>query len=56
MAAGCNEENCNCPKTDCPRHGKCCQCINNHLRPEQPNMVYCMRVKIGEVTAGDKAK
>ncbi len=26
----CNEANCTCPKKECPRHGKCCECIMNH--------------------------
>jgi len=39
--ANCNEQNCTCPKNACPRHGKCCQCINFHR--EQENIVYCMR-------------
>ncbi|MDS1030923.1 hypothetical protein RDV78_10795 [Bacillota bacterium LX-D] len=40
MAQNCNEENCNCPKKDCERHGKCCQCINFHVESE--SLVYCM--------------
>lgn len=38
----CNEENCTCPKTTCPRHGKCCECIMAHR--EKDSLVYCMRV------------
>ena len=52
--AGCNEENCNCPKTECERHGKCCECINHHRAPDvvgiQP-LVFCLR-HLGAQTAG----
>lgn len=37
----CNEENCTCPKTTCPRHGKCCECIMNHRGND--SLVFCMR-------------
>ena len=36
-----NERNCTCPKTTCPRHGKCCECIMNHR--EHGSLVFCMR-------------
>ncbi len=39
--ANCNEENCTCPKAQCERHGKCCECINFHR--EYENKVFCMR-------------
>lgn len=39
--AGCNEQNCTCPKADCERHGKCCECINFHR--EKENLVHCLR-------------
>jgi hypothetical protein len=48
--AGCNEENCTCPKTDCPRHGKCCECVMNHRRPDTL-LVYCLRERAGELAA-----
>ncbi|WP_372714570.1 hypothetical protein [Ilyobacter sp.] len=37
----CNKENCTCPNTECIRHGKCCECINNHM--ENGITVYCMK-------------
>lgn len=40
--AGCNEEKCLCPNKDCPRHGKCCECVNYH-RDEQKNLPVCLR-------------
>jgi len=39
--AGCNEQNCTCPNSECARHGKCCECINFHR--EKENLVYCLR-------------
>jgi len=44
--ANCNEENCTCPKKDCERHGKCCECINFHRN--MGNKVSCMRDKVEE--------
>lgn len=44
----CNEKNCTCPKVDCPRHGKCCECINNHR--SKNGLVYCMK-QIAEAQA-----
>lgn len=41
--AGCNEANCTCPKVECERHGKCCECINHHRK--LGNQVSCMRDK-----------
>lgn len=40
--AGCNEAKCTCPNTDCPRHGKCCECVNFH-RDERQNFPMCLR-------------
>lgn len=37
----CNEANCTCPKTTCPRHGTCCECIMNHRG--NGSLVFCMR-------------
>ena len=37
----CNEANCTCTKTTCPRHGTCCECIMNHRG--NGSLVYCMR-------------
>ena len=44
--ANCNEENCTCPKIECERHGKCCQCVNFHR--EKDNLVYCFREIAGK--------
>lgn len=32
---------CLCPKTDCPNHGKCCQCVKAHQGKE--NLPVCLR-------------
>lgn len=37
----CNEANCTCPKTTCPRHCTCCECIMNHRG--NGSLVFCMR-------------
>ncbi|MCG6894099.1 MAG: hypothetical protein LJE65_10870 [Desulfobacteraceae bacterium] len=38
---------CSCPKTDCPRHGICCQCILAHKRrtddPLAKRLPHCLR-------------
>ncbi len=38
---------CSCPKTDCPRHGVCCECILFHREREGEPVVkrlpHCMR-------------
>ena len=44
--SGCNEQNCICPKTDCERHGKCCECINHHRKKN--GLVYCMKQIVKE--------
>jgi hypothetical protein len=45
---------CSCPKTDCSRHGLCCQCILAHKqRPDSPlskRFPHCLRDLLGEVT------
>ncbi|MCK9322694.1 MAG: hypothetical protein M0P07_01840 [Candidatus Methanomethylophilaceae archaeon] len=35
-------EKCDCPKTECPRHGKCCECVAYH-RDEKQNIPVCLR-------------
>jgi hypothetical protein len=36
-----NENECICPKKDeCPRHGKCCDCVKNHR--ESDSLPFCM--------------
>lgn len=32
---------CNCPKVDCPNHGKCCDCVANHKAKGQ--LPFCLR-------------
>ncbi|MFA6805638.1 MAG: hypothetical protein WCQ23_03690 [Candidatus Methanomethylophilaceae archaeon] len=36
------EPNCVCPKTDCPRHGHCKECVAFH-RDEKKNYPACLR-------------
>ncbi|MEW5955404.1 MAG: hypothetical protein AB1626_02595 [Candidatus Micrarchaeota archaeon] len=38
-----NERKCPCSKTDCPRHGICCECIRYHRSNEQHPKPACMR-------------
>jgi len=37
-----NKHECTCPKTDCPRHGKCCDCVAFH-REGNVNLPVCLR-------------
>jgi len=37
-----NRAACPCPG-DCPRHGKCCQCIQHHLKVG--GYPYCIRLR-----------
>ena len=41
MSTSCNIGNCPCKKKECPRHGKCCACINHHRN--NGKLVACMR-------------
>lgn len=34
--------NCNCPKTECPRHGNCMACVEAH-KSEGKNIPFCLR-------------
>ncbi len=38
---------CSCPKTDCPRHGLCCECIAAHKNRVNDPMIkrfpHCLR-------------
>ena len=47
---GCNEKNCTCPKVECERHGKCCECVNHHQQPGM-TIVYCFRGMVEEQIA-----
>ncbi|MFA5452565.1 MAG: hypothetical protein WC248_03230 [Candidatus Methanomethylophilaceae archaeon] len=33
---------CTCPKVDCSRHAKCCDCVAYH-RDEKKNLPVCLR-------------
>ncbi len=36
-----NKIRCNCSAKDCPRRGKCCECIAHHFKKEQlPGCVF----------------
>lgn len=50
--AGCNESNCLCPDKDCPRHGKCCECVMAHR--EHKNLPMCMRIMLEKKKAENK--
>jgi hypothetical protein len=43
---------CSCPKTDCPRHGICCECILNHKNRENVKKIvrfpHCLREMVQE--------
>jgi hypothetical protein len=43
---------CSCPKTDCPRHGVCCECILDHKHRENVKMIvrfpHCLRELVQE--------
>ncbi|MBU1203560.1 MAG: hypothetical protein KKG60_00650 [Nanoarchaeota archaeon] len=34
-----NKQKCDCPETDCVRHGKCCECVAYHRKLGQ--LPYC---------------
>ena len=36
-----NVNECSCPKTDCERHKKCCECVKSHK--ERGYLPYCLR-------------
>ena len=35
-----NENECACPKVECPRHGKCCDCVVRHR--DNDSLPFCM--------------
>jgi len=43
---------CSCPKTECPRHGLCCECILDHKNREDVKMIvrfpHCLREQVQE--------
>ena len=46
--------NCNCPKTECPRHGDCMACVEAHKAVEGGKIPYCRspgRACPGDLTA-----
>jgi len=38
-------QNCNCPKTECPRHGNCNDCVEFH-KTEGKKIPFCLRFMI----------
>ena len=38
--------NCDCPKTDCPRHGDYIACVEAHKAVEGGKIPYCLRFMI----------
>lgn len=38
--------NCNCPKTECPRHGDCMACVEAHKAVEGGKIPYCLRFMV----------
>jgi len=36
----CGDKKCNCPKTECPNHKKCCSCVIKHRSSD--SLPYCM--------------
>ena len=37
---------CNCPKTECPRHGNCMEFVEAHKAVEGGKIPYCLRFMI----------
>ena len=37
--------NCNCPKTECPRHGNCMECVEFHKK-EGKKIPFCLRFMV----------
>ena len=37
---------CNCPKTECPRHGDCMACVEAHKAVEGGKIPYCLRFMV----------
>ena len=38
--------NCNCPKTECPRHGNCMECVEHHKSIPGGKIPFCMRYMV----------
>jgi len=38
--------NCNCPKTECPRHGKCMECVEAHKAVPGGKIPFCLRFMV----------
>lgn len=38
--------NCNCPKTECPRHGDCIAFVEAHKAVEGGKIPYCLRFMV----------
>lgn len=37
---GCKSNECSCPKTTCPNHGSCCQCVIKHKNTD--SLPFCL--------------
>ena len=40
-------QNCNCPKTECLRHGNCNDCVEFH-KAEGKKIPFCLRFMVGQ--------
>ena len=38
--------NCNCPKTECSRHGNCMECVEHHKSIPGGKIPFCMRFMV----------
>lgn len=51
-------EYCSCPKTDCERHGLCCECIVNHKKKidlaYEKRFPHCLRELFQEALEAEK--
>lgn len=43
--------NCNCPKTECPRHGKCMECVEAH-KASGDKIPFCLRFMVEKDRSG----
>ena len=39
--------NCDCPKTECPRHGNCMECVEFH-KAEGKKIPFCLRSMVSQ--------
>ncbi|OEU46683.1 MAG: hypothetical protein BA866_04815 [Desulfobulbaceae bacterium S5133MH15] len=49
---------CSCPKSDCERHGLCCECIVSHKNrthlPYEKRFPHCLRKLFQEARSAEK--